>query len=87
MIGDQKLNLLGRSLGPQILRQADWGFLITALNYRPVQCTELQTAALLQFMVKFFYYPICAIVVVGLFLLTEHKINGVICRTYQGSHL
>jgi hypothetical protein len=87
MIGDQKLNMFGRSLGLQILSQAGWGLLITALNYRPVQCTELQTAALLHFMVRFFYYPICAIVVVGLFLLTEHKINGVICRTHQGSHL
>jgi len=49
MIGDQKLNVFGSSLGPQTLSQAGWGLLITALNYRPVQCTELQTAALLHF--------------------------------------
>ena len=78
--------MFGKSLGPQILSQAGCGLLITALNYRPVQCTELQTAVLLRFMVGFSYYPIGAIVVVSLFLLTEHKINGIICRTYQGSH-
>ena len=78
MIGDQKLSVFGSSLRPQILSQAGWGvwgggLLITALNYRPVQCTELQTAALLHYMVIFSYYPICAIVVAGLFLLTEHQ--------------
>jgi len=82
MIGNQRLNVFGRSLVPQILSQAGWGLLITVLNYRPVQYTELQTAALLHFMVRFSYYAICAIVV-GLFLLTENKINGVMCRTYQ----
>jgi hypothetical protein len=33
MIGDQKLNVFRRSLGPQILSQAAWGLLVTALNY------------------------------------------------------
>jgi len=87
MIWDQKLNVFGSCLGPQILSQAGRGLLITALNYRSVQCTELQTGALFHFMVIFSYYPICAIIVVGLFLLTEHQIDGIIYCTYQGSHL